>query len=166
MYDKDKVFVNLYEKLEGKNCHNEETVPLVTPFVERKSIVDQSPLYSISKPFELLHADIADLRFLAKSAVDPKYCLHVVDLFTSKVYVYPIINKTLLAKKLEIFHNDIKSKKSGKMRLGTDLEFNQNKIKELNKKIDVDIFHTWLRSEKAFAAEQKIRELKKNCFKK
>ena len=100
VYDKDKVFVNLYEKLEDKNFHNKETVPLVTPFVEKKSNIDQSTLYSISKPFELLHADIADLRFLAKSAVDPKYCLLVVDLFTSKVYVYPMKNRTLLAKKI------------------------------------------------------------------
>ena len=36
VYDKDKVFVNLYEKLEDKNFHNKETVPLVTPFVEKK----------------------------------------------------------------------------------------------------------------------------------
>ena len=34
--DKDKVFVNLYEKLDDKNFHNKETVPLVTPFVEKK----------------------------------------------------------------------------------------------------------------------------------
>ena len=47
------------------------------------------------------------------------------------------------------------------MRLQTDLEFNQNKIKELNKKFDVDMFHTRLHGGKAFAAEQKIRELKK-----
>ena len=161
MYDKDKVFVNLYEKLEDKNFHNKETVQLVTPFLEKKSNIDQSTLYSISKPFELLHADIADLRFLAKSAVDPKYCLLVVDLFTSKVYVYPMKNRTLLAKNMEIFHNDIKSKRRGKMYLQTDLEFNQNKIKELDKKFDVDMFHTQLRGGKAFAAEQKIRELRK-----
>ena len=100
--------------------------------MSKKSNNDQSTLYSISKPFELLHADIADLRFLAKSAVDPKYCLLVVDLFTSKVYVYPMKNRNLLVKNLEIFYNDIKSKRSGKKCLQTDLEFNQNKIKELN----------------------------------
>ena len=43
-------------------------------------------------------------------------------------------NRTLLAKKLEIFYNDIKSNRSGKMRLKTDLEFSQNKIKERHKK--------------------------------
>ena len=36
-------------------------------------------MYSFSKPFELLHADIADIRFFAKSAADPHYCLLFVD---------------------------------------------------------------------------------------
>ena len=36
VYDKDKVFVNLYEKLEDKNFHNKETVQLVTPFLKKK----------------------------------------------------------------------------------------------------------------------------------
>ena len=35
VYDKDKVFVNLYEKLQDKNFHNKETVPLVMPFVKK-----------------------------------------------------------------------------------------------------------------------------------
>ena len=47
------------------------------------------------------------------------------------------------------------------MRLQMDLEFNQNKIKQLNKKFDVDVFHTKVRGGKAFAAEQKTREFKK-----
>ena len=47
------------------------------------------------------------------------------------------------------------------MHLQTDLEFNQNKIKQLNQKFDVDMFHTQLCGGKAFAAEQKIREFKK-----
>ena len=47
VYDKDKVFVNLYEKLEDKNFHNKETVPLVTPFVKKK-------LISINQNFTVL----------------------------------------------------------------------------------------------------------------
>ena len=90
IYDKDKVFVKLYNELEDKNFYKNNNLPLVTPFVNKRSNIDHSTLYSISKPFELLHADIADLRFLARSAVDPKYCLLIVDLFTSKIYVYPI----------------------------------------------------------------------------
>ena len=108
-----------------------------------------------------MHADIADLRFLAKSAVDPKYCLLIVDLFTSKIYVYPMKNRSLLAKKLKLFYEDIKQKRTGRMRLQTDLEFKQNQIKKLIDEFDIEMFHTKLREGKAFAAEQKIREFKK-----
>ena len=79
-YDKDKVFVNLYDQSEDKNFYQNNDLPLVTPFVNKQSNIDHSTLYSISKPFDLLHADIADLRWLAKSAVDPKYCLSVVNI--------------------------------------------------------------------------------------
>ena len=42
-----------------------------------------------------------------------------------------------------------------------DREFRQMNIKKLNKQFDVDMYSTNLRGGKAFAAEQKIRELKK-----
>ena len=71
IYDKDKFFVNLYNQLEGKSFCQNNDLPLATPFVNKQSNIDHSTLYSISKPFDLLHADIADLRWLAKSAVDP-----------------------------------------------------------------------------------------------
>ena len=91
-YDKDKVFVSLYNELEDKNFYQNNNLPLVTPFINKRSNIDHSTLYSIGKPFELLHADINDLRFLANSTVDPKYCLLIVDLFTSKIYVHPMKN--------------------------------------------------------------------------
>ena len=47
------------------------------------------------------------------------------------------------------------------MRLQTDLEFQQNEIKRLNEKYNVEMFSSWVRRGKAYAAEQKIRELKK-----
>ena len=62
---------------------------------------------------------------------------------------------------MELFYNDILSKRTGEMHLQTDLEFNQNKIKQVIKKFDVDMYHTKIRGGKAFAAEQKIREFKK-----
>ena len=128
-YEKDKVFVNLYNQLEEKIFYQKRNIlPVVTPFISSKSNVDHSTLYSIGKPFELLHADIADTRFLAKSAVDPKYCLLLVDLFTSKVYVYPMKNRSLLLKKLRLFYQDIDKKRTVRMRLQTDLEFKQNII--------------------------------------
>ena len=114
-----------------------ENLPLVTPFVDKKTNIDCLTLYSIHKAFELLHADIADLRFLAKSVVDLKYCLLIVDLFTSKIYVFPIKNRSLLAKKIALFwySDDIQQKRTGLMRLQIDLEFSQNKKKEVKKKI-------------------------------
>ena len=106
-YNKDDVFVKLYEQIQDKNFYKNDSTP-----------------YSISKLFEALYADIADLRFLAKSAVDPKYCHLIADLFTSKIYVYPMKISSLLAKKMEIFYNNIQPKRTEKMHLQTDLEFN------------------------------------------
>ena len=51
------------------------------------------------------------------------------------------------------------------MSLQTDLEFQQNEIKNLNKKYNVEIFSTRLGGGKAFAAEQNIREFKKLLLK-
>ena len=47
------------------------------------------------------------------------------------------------------------------MHMQTNLEFNQNQIKKLNKGFNVEMLHTKLQGGKAFAAEQKIREFKK-----
>ena len=69
--------------------------------------------------------------------------------------------RSLLAKKIKLFYKDIEQKRAGRMHLQTDLEFKQNQILKLNDKFIVEMFHTWLRGGKAFAAEQKIREFKK-----
>ena len=151
----------MFEQLEDKNFYKNEKLPLVTPFIDKRSNIDYSNLYSIHRPFQLLHATITDLRFLAKSAVDPKYCLLIVDLFTSKIYVYSMKNRSLLAKKLNLFYENIEQKRTGKMRLQTDLEFNENLIKKLNEKFNAKMFHTKLRGGKAFTTEQKIRKFKK-----
>ena len=74
--------------------------------------------------------------------------------------------RNFLLKKMELFYNDIDKKRLGKMRLQTDQEFKQRNIEELNKKFDVEMYSTHLRGGKAFAAEQKIRELKKTFIRK
>ena len=51
------------------------------------------------------------------------------------------------------------------MRLQVDLEFQKNDIKGLSKKYNVEMFSSKVRGGKAFAAEQKIRELKKRVSK-
>ena len=170
-YDKDQVFYKLFKKLE--NEENEEKdiiepqIPFYTPFIEQRKDIDRSSaLYSINGPLQFFHADLAYLQFFAKSAVDPKYALLCVDLFTSKVYVYTLRSKNNLFKKLEEFYKEIDSKRieKEKMRLQVDLEFQQNKIKKLNEKYNVEMFTTKNRGGKAYAAEQKIREFKKILF--
>ena len=131
-----------------------------TDYVEKREI-DHSTLYSFSAPFELLHADVGNLEFLGKNATFPKYVLVLVDLFSSKVYTYPMKSRKQIRQKLEQFYQDVKEKRKGKkMRLQVDQEFQQLKINELNKQNNVQMFTTSLRGGKAFAAEQKIRELK------
>ena len=161
-YLKDRVFVNIYTKLKDKNLKFFKS-PVITPFIEQKSNVDRSTLYSFKAPFELFHADIADIRFLAKSAVDPHYCLVLIDLFTNKIYTYPMKKRLHLAEKLEKFYEDTNNKrKNGKiLRLQTDLEFKQNKIITLNEKFNVTMFSSKVRGGKAFAAERAIRDFKK-----
>ena len=169
-YEKDQVFYKLFKKLEQNEEENEKEhgeIPFYTPFVEQRKDIDRSSaLYMINGPLQFFHADLAFLQFFAKSAVDPKYALVCVDLFTSKVYVYTMRTKNNLFKKMEEFYKEIDDKriKNEIMRLQVDLEFHQNKIKELNKKYNVEMFSTKIRGGKAFAAEQKIREFKKILF--
>ena len=73
----------------------------------RKKDIDRSTLHS----FKLLNADIAELRFLAKYAIKPRYCLLIVDLFTSKIYTYPM-KKGHLKRKLEQFYEVFRKKEN------------------------------------------------------
>ena len=143
-------------------------VVINTPFVQERAVTQRGEmLHKIDGPMQLVHADVADLNFLSKSVVAPKYCLLCVDLFTSKVYTYGMKKKSQLADKLEKFYLEIadvrsylKKEKRYRMRLQTDQEFNQNEIKALNKKHDVEHYNTKLNEGHAVAGEQKIRELK------
>ena len=98
-YQKDKVFYKIYIRLEDQEIifdddNEKERIPFYSPFVEQKQDIDRSStLYSINGPMQLFHADTADICFFSKSAVDPKYALLCVDLFSSKVYVYPMKKK-------------------------------------------------------------------------
>ena len=164
-YEKNSVFIYLYDKVKDVNVEEENTVPIFTPFKENKRNIDKSTLYSFNGPFQLLHADIADIRFFSKSAADPKYCLLFVDLFTQKIYTYPMKKRNILKKKMEEFYEEVSQKRKEIMRLQTDLEFQQNEIKKLNRKYKVEMFSTRVRGGKAFAAEQKIRKFKKILLK-
>ena len=150
-YDKDKVLVNLCKefKKEVGQVKNLKTVTVIntpfTPVTQRGDI-----LRAIDSSMQLIHTDIVDLIFFSESAIAPKYYLLCVYLFSSKVYLYQI-KKSQLAKKLEKFYLEIeqlrsylKSEGRYRMRLQRDQEFNQNKIKKLNSKHNVEHYNTKL----------------------
>ena len=62
---------------------------------------------------------------------------------------------------MKFFHKEVEGKKRSKTRLQTDREFQEKKIFVSNKKLNVDMFLTAIRGGKAFAVEQKLRELKR-----
>ena len=66
-------------------------------------------------------------------------------------------SRTQILKKLEQFYVDVQNKNT---KLQVDNEFQKVKIKDLNDRYNVTMFTTSLREGKAFAAEQKIGELK------
>ena len=70
-----------------------------------------------------------------------------------------------IANKMEISYKEVEEKRKGKKtRLQTDQELKQKKIFELNKKYNVGMFSTGVRGGKTFAADQKLKELKKRIF--
>ena len=70
-----------------------------------------------------------------------------------------------IANKVKFFYKEVEEKRKGqKTRLQTDQEFKRKEIFELNKKYNIAMFSTVVRDGKAFATEQKMRELKKKEF--
>ena len=141
-----------------------ETIPIVARYT-KAPFYNRCTLYSIGGPFELLHVDLADVNFTKPSASDPKYVLLAVDLFSSKIYVYPMKKINNLVKFMAKLYQDLVSdgrneNTSEPMRVQSDQEFLQNAIIKLNKEHNVVGFASKLNDGHAFAAEQKIRDLK------
>ena len=98
-----------------------------TDYVEKRDI-DRSTLYSFSRTFELVDADVGNLEFLGKNATFPQYVLVLVDLFSSKTYTFPMRSRRQIRQKLQQFYNEIKEKRKGKkMKLQVDQEFEKKK---------------------------------------
>ena len=159
-YEKDTELLKLINLANGKDFLDDNKVPTRTDYVEKREI-DRSTLCSFDGPFQLLHADVGNLEFLGKNATFPQYVLVIVDLYSSKVYTYTMKSRKQILQKMKIFYDEVRSKRKGKrMRLQVDNEFQQVNIKDLNDENNVEMFTSSLRGGKAFAAEQKIRELK------
>ena len=72
LYEKDNVFVNIFNELEKKDFLELETLPLSTPFVKKRQSIIGTTLYSLSGSFQALHADIAYISSLRKVSCSPK----------------------------------------------------------------------------------------------
>ena len=117
--------------------------------------------YIVSILFQLLHADVGNLEFLEKNTTFPQYLLVIVDLFSSKIYIYSMKSRKQILQKFRLFYGDVRHQRKGKiMRLQVNNEFQQVKIKDLNPENNAEMFTSSGRGGKAFAAELKIRELK------
>ena len=73
--------INVAENSIEEFNKNDNKTPIRLDYVEEREI-DRSTVYSFNSPFQLMHADIANLEFLGKSATVPKYALLIVDLFS------------------------------------------------------------------------------------
>ena len=108
-YAADRNFFKIVNLLDNNNVLFDSDRVNRTDYVE-KTEIDCSTLYSFSGPFELLHADVGNLEFLGKNATFPRYVLVIVDLFSSKVYTYPMKSRKQIRQRLEQFYEDIKKK--------------------------------------------------------
>ena len=152
-FEKDRVFVNLYNQLENKKKILKNPIKILYLLPRHFAILKvmwtiQHYIALVSILSYCMLILQIDTRFLAKSAIYLKCCLLLVDLFISKVYIYPMKSRNLLAKKLKLFYEDVKNKRTGRMRLQMNLEFKQNQILKLNHDFNVDMFHTRLGGEK------------------
>ena len=149
-YAKHYILLKLINLVDIK-LDNKGKVPTRVDYVAKKEI-DRSTLYSFDGPFQLIHADVGNLEFLGMNATIPRYVLLLVDLCSSKVYIYPMCSRKQILQIMKIFYDEVKSKKKQKktMILQVDNEFQQVNIKDLNDQ-NVEMSTTSVRGRKAFA---------------
>ena len=164
-YPKDSLLLKLIGLVE-QSIDNEEKIPTRVDYVEKRE-TDRLILYSFDGPFQSIHAEVGNLEFFGKSATTLKYVLLAADLYSSKVYVYPMHSRKQILQKIKQFYENIKNKRNMQktMCLQVDNELPQVKIKDLNDEDNIEMFTSSVRSGKAFAAEQKIQELKSRIAK-
>ena len=104
----------------GDELKDDEKIPTSYDFIEKRE-TDRSTLYSFDGPFQLIHADVGNFEFLGKSVTVPKYALLIVDLYSSKIYVYPMRSRKQIVQKMKMFYDELKDKRKNKpMRIQVD----------------------------------------------
>ena len=97
-YLKDSKLLKLILLADNKDFLDDDKTPTRADYVGKREI-DRSTLYSFDGPLQLLHADVGNLEFLGKNATIPPYALVIVNLYSSKVYVYPLRSRNKYCKK-------------------------------------------------------------------
>ena len=106
-YEKDSLLLKLIQ-LTGSNFNDKEKTQTRVNYVEEREI-DRSTLYSFDGPTQLIHNDLGNLELLGKNSTVPKYVLLLVDLFSSKVYVYPMCIRKPILQKMKLLYNEVTS---------------------------------------------------------
>ena len=88
-YLKDSQLLKLVLLADNKYFLNNDKTRTRADYIEKREI-DRSTMYSFDGSFQLFHADVGNLEFLGKNATISKYMLLVVDLYSSKLHVYPL----------------------------------------------------------------------------
>ena len=88
--------------LADSKLEDENKVPTRVDFVGKREM-DRSALYSFDRPFQLVHADVGNLELTI-----PRYVLLVVDLYSSKVCVYPMRSRKQILQKMKFFYEEKK----------------------------------------------------------
>ena len=155
---------NLYKKY-IKNAGKKEDfttkkIVINTPFVQERSSTQRGDMFhTIDGPIQLIPADVADLNFFSKFPVALNYCLVCIAKFTSKLTLtaWKKRGSWQLEKFLSETHHLRKyliKEGRGELRLQTNQEFTQTKIKEITKKYNVVHFNSRLNDDHAVRAEQ------------
>ena len=112
-YAKDSLLLKLIYLIDSK-LNDKEKIPRRVDYVGKREI-DRSTLYRFDGSFQLILADVGNLEFLGKSATIPGYVLLAVDLFSSKVYVYPMRSRKQILQKVKLFYDETKLKEVKKL---------------------------------------------------
>lgn len=96
----------MYENSSTSDIVNNKNqqIPFYTPLAEKRKDIDHSwMIYSIKVLFELMHVHVTNIPCFPKMAIDSNYSLLAVNVFTSKIYMYPMKKKESFSYKINFF---------------------------------------------------------------
>ena len=152
----------LGKDLDGTRKYEQENKPIDIRYFQNN--IDNA----VTKLNQRFHADLADMNVfnIDKRNYRFRFLLVMVDVFSRFVYVVPVRrkNETEISIAMEYLYEmklGFKNKKIKYLQVHRGSEFYNKEVKKVNKKYRVEMYSTNT-NQKAFIAEQKIREIKKN----